>query len=105
MLTSTRHNPGPGAYDPKTSITPTGDYFIGSMKNSKAPHFSLPSLQRFREEKREVSPGPGAYTLKVGISDPSATMISTFKSPKTRTFYHSDRKTIDIPKNLICKQN
>jgi hypothetical protein len=69
MLTSTRYNPGPGAYDPKTSLTPTGEYFVGSLKNSGAQHFSLPSLQRFREEKRENSPGPGAYSLKVGISD------------------------------------
>lgn len=45
MLTSARFNPGPGAYEPKTSITPTGEYFISTMKNSKAPHFSLPKVK------------------------------------------------------------
>ena len=44
MLTSARFNPGPGAYEPKTTITPTGEYFVSSMKNSKAPHFSLPKV-------------------------------------------------------------
>ena len=44
MLTSTRLNPGPGAYEPKTFTNPTGIYFISSVKNSKAPTFSLPSL-------------------------------------------------------------
>lgn len=103
MLTSVRFNPGPGAYEPKNSINPTGDYFIASLKNSKAAHFSLPSLPRFRDTKRESSPGPGAYNLKVGISDTASSFISTFTSPKTRTFYHSDRKTIDIPKHIMSK--
>ena len=44
MLTSARFNPGPGAYEPKTTLTPTGQYFVSSMKNSKAPHFSLPKV-------------------------------------------------------------
>jgi len=42
-------------------------------------------------------PGPGQYDLKIGIGDPTSTFMSNFKSPKTRTFYHADRKTIDIP--------
>ena len=100
LLTSTRHNPGPGAYEPKTTISANGNYFISGMKNSKAPLFTLPSLDRFIYDKKERAPGPGAYSLKTGISDPAASFISTFKSPKTRTFYHSDRKTIDIPSSV-----
>lgn len=72
------------------------------MKNSGAPSFSLPSLKRFNELKPDGKPGPGAYDLKIGISDSASQFISTFKSPKTRTYYHSDRKTIDIPKDAIC---
>jgi hypothetical protein len=47
MLTSTRFNPGPGAYQPKVTLDGKGKYFIGSCKNSLAPSFSLPSLKRF----------------------------------------------------------
>ena len=103
MLTTTRHNPGPGAYDPKTGTTPNGEYFVAGIHNSKAPTFSLPSLPRFKQEKKDTKPGPGTYSLHVGISDPSATFISTFRSPKVRTFYHSDRKTIDITKDQRSK--
>ena len=99
LLTTARFTPGPGAYEPKTNLSKTGEYFVAKFKNSNAPSFNLPSLPRFKESKKETVPGPGAYTLKVGISDPSASFISGFKSPKTRTFYHSDRKTIDIPKD------
>jgi hypothetical protein len=67
------------------------------MKNSGATQFSLPSLNRFDNAKKDQIPGPGQYSLKIGVGDPSSTFISTFKSPKTRTFYHADRKTIDIP--------
>lgn len=100
MLTTARHNPGPGAYEPKTAISATGSYLVAGLKNSKAPCFSLPSLPRFNYEKRERSPGPGAYNLKIGVGDSASQFISTFTSPKTRTFYHSDRKTIDIPSQI-----
>ena len=103
MLTTTRHNPGPGAYDPKTSFDPSGNYFVSSISNSKAPTFSLPSLPRFSHSKLDTKPGPGAYTLKTGVGDTGSNFISTFKSPKTRTFYHSDRKTIDITKDQRSK--
>lgn len=103
MLTTTRLNPGPGAYDPKTSINANGSYYIAKIPNSKAPTFSLPSLPRFQHNKLDTRPGPGAYSLKIGITDPGSTFISTFKSPKVRTFYHSDRKTIDIPKGSNSK--
>lgn len=103
MLTTTRYNPGPGAYDPKVGTNPTGDYFIASIHNSKAPTFSLPSLPRFKNEKKDTKPGPGTYSLHIGIADPTSTFLSTFKTPKTRTFYHSDRKTIDITRDQKCK--
>jgi len=51
VLTSARHVPGPGAYDPKTTLSPTGSYMIAGIPNSKAPAFSLPSLPRFRESR------------------------------------------------------
>ena len=102
-MTSTRHNPGPGAYDPKTYTNAAGVYAIAGIKNSKAPNFSLPSLPRFIYAKDERNPGPGSYSIKVGISDNSSQFISTVKSPKTNTFYHSDRITIDIPTHIRSK--
>ena len=102
MLTTVRQNPGPGAYDPPSSLQANGKYFEAKLKNSGAPTFSLPSLQRFKE-KLDYRPGPGAYNLKVGISDSTSFYLSTFTSPKTRTFYHSDRKTIDITKDAKSK--
>ena len=71
------------------------------MRSSGATTFSLPSLNRFQLIKQDEVPGPGAYPIKTGISDPAFKFISNFKSPKTRTFYHADRKTIDIPSD--CK--
>lgn len=53
-----------------------GKCFVSTIKNSGAPSFSLPSLDRFREEKKDIVPGPGAYSLKVGISDPAHKFIS-----------------------------
>ena len=70
MLTTARHNPGPGAYEPKTSISANGSYMIAGYKNSKAPTFSAPSAKGTGSGGRNSSsPGPGAYNLKVGISD------------------------------------
>ena len=95
-LTTQRQNPGPGAYEPRTTTNAIGKYFISTIKNTGAPAFSLPSLPRFDKERKHDVPGPGQYTLKTGISDPAYQFLSSFKSPKTRTFYHCDRKTIDI---------
>ena len=103
LLTTVRHNPGPGAYEPKVNINEKGHYFVSTIKSSGAPTFSLPSLSRFHMEKSDDVPGPGSYTLKTGISDPAHQFVSSFKSPKTRTFYHCDRKTIDIPSDSKSK--
>lgn len=96
--------PGPGAYEPKTATDPQGKYFLATIKNNGAPSFSLPSLKRFQEVKSDNVPGPGNYTLKIGVSDPAYKYVSTFKSPKTRTFYHSDRKTIEIASDTSSKK-
>jgi Sperm-tail PG-rich repeat len=102
-LTTIRQNPGPGTYEPKANVDKVGKCFISTIKNTGAPSFSLPSLPRFQHEKNENVPGPGAYSLKIGISDPAHQFMSSFRSPKTRTFYHSDRKTIDIPNDARSK--
>lgn len=39
-LNSTRHNPGPGAYEPKTSINQTGKYVLSNMHSTLSPSFS-----------------------------------------------------------------
>ena len=103
LFTSARFNPGPGTYDPKNNLDPQGKYFVAKIKNSGAPSFSLPSLQRFKESKIDTKPGPASYLLKIGIGDPTSHFSSTFNSPKARTFYHSDRKTIDISKDVKSK--
>ena len=38
--------------------------------------------------------------MNIGIGDSTSQFVSTFKSPKARTFYHSDRKTIEISKDM-----
>jgi hypothetical protein len=104
MLTSTRYNPGPGAYNPKTTMDPNGNYFLSTMRNNGTITFKSPSSNGPQGMFRGNSnPGPGAYNLKVGIADKSSTFVSGFTSPKTRTFYHSDRVTIDIPKSIRSK--
>jgi len=101
LLTSTRHNPGPGAYAPKNEMNETGRYMIGNVHNSLAPSFSLPSLKRFQYvDNNKHFPGPGTYAPKIGISENGSQYISNIKSPTTRTFYHSDRVTIDIPSHI-----
>lgn len=103
MIGATRHNPGPGAYEPKTNISPTGNYCLSTMKNSLAPSFSLPSLSKLHNKGGKSNmPGPGTYDMK-GIADVSSSFLSTYTGPKARTFYHFDRKTIDIPKSVKSK--
>ena len=66
LLTSVRHNPGPGQYDPKTDTNKLGVFYVSKLKNSMAPSFSLPSLKRFQYNDKHVKivPGPGAYDPK-----------------------------------------
>ena len=78
LLTSSRFNPGPGAYAPKVTISDKGKYPVAGYKNSLAPSFSLPSFKRFQNDETDMkkSPGPAAYAPKVGISDTSSSFIS-----------------------------
>ncbi len=99
-MTTVRQNPGPGAYDSKTGMSLTGSYQIAGFKNSKAPSFSLPSLKRFNYDSKITVPGPQAYSPKIGIADSASSFISTFKSAQTRSHYHSNRQTIDIPNHI-----
>jgi hypothetical protein len=106
MLTSTRFNPGPGAYDSKNTIDSNGNYFIPTMKNPGTCTFKNPSNSKAGSMfGGNANPGPGAYNLKIGIADKSSSFISGFASPKTRTFNHSDRVTIDIPKSIRSKSH
>ena len=41
-LTSQKFNPGPGTYEPKTSINKNGSYIVSTFKNSLTPTMSLP---------------------------------------------------------------
>jgi hypothetical protein len=44
QLTSNRFIPGPGTYDPKTSINKTGVYTLSTMNNTMTPSFSVPTM-------------------------------------------------------------
>ena len=43
-------------------------------------------------------PGPGTFSPKVEISAGS-TFYAGYKSSPSNSFYHHDRRTVDIPKN------
>lgn len=34
LLTSVRHNPGPGTYEPKNTLSTVGKYFVSTIKNT-----------------------------------------------------------------------
>jgi len=58
-----RHNPGPGAYEPKNSLNQTGQYVISNLSNAIAPSMSMPSLDKGRQYYNiNKVPGPGSYT-------------------------------------------
>ncbi len=105
LLTSVRHNPGPGQYEPKLSMNKIGVFYVSKMKNSLAPSFSLPSLKRFNynDKQTRMVPGPGAYDPKIEITDQGAAFLSTISGPRIKSFYHSDRNTICIPASTKSK--
>lgn len=39
------NSPGPGTYEPKTSINTTGQYMVSNMHSALAPSFSMPSMK------------------------------------------------------------
>ena len=87
--------PGPGSYEPKTSLNKTGQYVVSNLKSAIAPSFSQPKLDP--KEGRELEhvklmkyvPGPGSYTPKLNIGDKTST--STYRQVNARSFYHHDR--------------
>lgn len=71
-MTTVRHNPGPGAYEPKNSINLTGHYVVSNMGNTLTPSMSLPSLDKGRQYfKINEVPGPGSYASKLNIGEPA----------------------------------
>jgi len=94
-LTTQRLVPGPGAYEPRTSINRDGKFILSKMKSTLSPSFSLPKLG-IKGKGGTVSspsnrnlPGPGAYTPKLMIGE--KTMTSVYRQPSTLSFYHHDR--------------
>ena len=53
-------SPGPGTYDPKTSLSTTGTYFLTNFQNIKTHSFAKAAKRDFAREKADT-PGPGAY--------------------------------------------
>lgn len=64
--------PGPGSYDPKTSLSGTGTYFLTKFQNAKTWTFGKAAKRDFLREKA-FSPGPGSYSV-----------LSEFDSPEPR---------------------
>jgi hypothetical protein len=98
-------NPGPGRYDPKSTINAKGSYFNSKHKSSMATTWNPPSSKRFNQyegmyaililaQKSRNMPGPGMYSPKTSIPSDGNYFVSTFKSTMCRTFYHSDNKPL-----------
>jgi len=73
--------PGPGTYMPKTGINEMGKYYLSTIPNTCAQHFS-PS-KRFRENKspKNEQPGPGTYdSVDYKTRGERTYFLSTFKN-------------------------
>ena len=87
--------PGPGAYEPKTSLNKNGLYVVSNLKSAVAPSFTQPKLGP--HDGREIDhikffkyvPGPGSYTPKLNIGEKTST--STYRQTVAKSFYHHDR--------------
>lgn len=94
LNTSTRFNPGPGAYEPRDTINKSGQYAMSHMSNTLSPSFTNPSFGKGRNGEANSSksflPGPGAYSPKIDITSPKV-LPSVYKSSLVKTFYHNDR--------------
>jgi hypothetical protein len=54
-LKNLRKVPGPGAYDPQTTLNKTGKYFISKFHNSLAATWNPPGSKRFNDGGRKYS--------------------------------------------------
>jgi hypothetical protein len=48
LISTVKNNPGPGTYEPKTSMNLTGHYVMSNIGNTLTPSMSLPSLDKGR---------------------------------------------------------
>lgn len=64
VATLKQRAPGPGTYAPKDGISAQGDYFVSTMKSSKAQHFAKgPRNASLATASRTSTPGPGSYRV------------------------------------------
>ena len=101
-----QESPGPGQYENREVINQRGSYFLAKYKNSGAPAFNPPNSKRFKHyNNNSVSqPGPGHYTPKTDLPSTGEYFVSKYQGSMCRTFYHSDRTTLKIPKQSQGKQ-
>mmetsp|Transcript_10388 Transcript_10388/g.7752 ORF Transcript_10388/g.7752 Transcript_10388/m.7752 type:complete len:135 (+) Transcript_10388:424-828(+) len=91
-------NPGPGQYEPKPSLNPTGTYFVSKFRNSFAQTMAPARSQRFislKNSPQNLNPGPGQYSPHAGEIDRAGSyFVSKFKSSMCRSHYHANRVTL-----------
>lgn len=94
-----RDAPGPGAYDFKASVNQTGRNFNSKMRSSSVCTIQKTKGGRFGSTNNpsKMVPGPGQYQPKLDMTKTGDYFVSKFRSAGTRTFYHSDRRTIGLP--------
>jgi hypothetical protein len=102
LISTARDVPGPGAYDFKASVSNQNSGQIGW--NSKLRSASVCTFNKGKGDRFGVSknpskqvPGPGQYSPKMEMSKTGDYFFSKYTSAGTRTFYHSNRQTIQLP--------
>ena len=83
-------------------MSKTGVYFNSKFKSSGGSLFNPKRSQRFKdlkENKTISSPGPGQYSPKNEMTSKDGNyFVSNFKSNGVRTFYHTNRMTMEVAK-------
>ena len=86
--------PGPGAYESKALLNKRGKQHVAKFRSSGATTINPPRSARFNPNPERTQPGPGAYEPKLNMTGEGKYYIQKFKSSGAKTFYHSNRKTL-----------
>ena len=98
-LYSYRESPGPGAYDSKATMN--GTNVNSKLRSASVCTFNKTKGGRFGNSNNPSKqvPGPGQYSPRLEMTSTGEYFYSKYQSAGTRTFYHSNRKTIQLPDN------
>ena len=84
-------------------LSKTGNYFYSRFTSTGNTLFNPKRSKRFKDLKAGKTidyPGPGAYSPKNETAKDGTYFLSTIKSNGARTFYHSNRITAQVSKEM-----